>query len=64
MMTGHDHLLALVTAAEELGYLVLEVSTYRIRMIRVGDELEITLEGRFVSAEFLRSVLRPAGPPR
>lgn len=64
MTTGHDHLLALVAAAEELGYLVLEVSTYRIRMIRVGDELEITLESHFVSADFLRSVLRPAGPPR
>ena len=61
---AHKHLVAVLDAAQELGYLVIELSTKSIRMVRVRDELEVTIESRYLDAEFLHQVLRPAGPAR
>jgi len=57
--TAHEHVLDLVTVAEELGFEVIEVAVSKVRLLRIRDETEVTIAGVFVNGPVLREVLAP-----
>ena len=63
--TAHDWMVELVTAAEELGYLVRSVGPDAIALTKPDRPyVDIDIRGRFVNGALLREMLVPADQAR